>query len=102
MRRNNRTPFPPLFTVDRPVGANWTWEVTYKVASSGYPTGCHVSAVRWSGEEYLVGIASCDLSLYDDLRQAIEVLAIEAMMAACEPQLDGSPTSRFVVLSQHL
>jgi hypothetical protein len=100
--RNHRSPNPPLFTVDRPIGHHWTWEVTYQVASSGYPTKCHVTSMRGHGVDIMVGVAWCDMTLGDDLREAIECLAVESMLAACEPPLDGTHSSRRVILSSHL
>lgn len=97
-----RTPQPPLFNIGRPIRAAWTWEVTYAVASSGYPTQCRVFASSGGGEEILVGSAACSVALHDDLREVIECLAIEAMLAACEPTLDGSTPHRQVTFESNL
>lgn len=100
--RNRRTPERPLFEVLRPNGAEWSWHVSYMVASSGYPTKCHVTAMRTAGEEELLGTASCAVSLYDDLREVIECLATEAMLAACQPTLGGETPHRNVIFTSHL
>lgn len=102
MRRNNRTPCPPLFTVDRPIGHAWTWTVTFTVASSGYVVQVHVIATRHEGIDPLVGVAFCDVSTYDVINDVIECLVIEAMLAACEPTLDGTTPSRRIQYSSHL
>lgn len=100
--RKNRTPQPPLFNIGRPVQARWSWNVTYAVASSGYATRCHVSAHADDPTDPLNGTAWCTVGLGDDLREVIECLAIESMLAACEPQLDGKPSARRIVFSSNL
>lgn len=100
--RNRRTPQAPMIAVSRPVGHHWEWTVTYKVASSGYPTHCHVHAFRGIGEGRMDGTAACAVVVGDDLSEVIECLAIESMLAACEPTLDGTPTHRRVVFSTNL
>lgn len=97
--KRNRTSNPPLFDLLRPGGNAWKWTVTYQVASSGYPSSCHVTAIRAVEGEELAGSASCDVALYDDLREVIEFLAVEAMMAACEPTLWESRPHRSVVFT---
>lgn len=93
----NQTPFPPLFTANsRPNGAAWTWEITLAVASSGYVTKVHAIARRIAQTDSLVGVASCRLSVGDDVSGAIQDAAIEAMLAACEPNLfQETPTREF-------
>ena len=100
--RNWKTPHPPLFNIGRPVQAKWTWVVTYRVASSGYATECHVAAHADDPRDPLDGTASCSVRLGDDLREVIECLAIESMLAACEPTLTGEPPHRRVVFSTNL
>lgn len=100
--RNRRTPSRPLFDLKRPIGNNWRWTVTYDVASSGYPIRCHVVSTKMPSDEGIVGTAECAVKLGDDLSEVIECLAIESMLAACEPQLDGTPTHRRVVFSTNL
>lgn len=100
--RNRRTPHRPLFDVLRPDRSHWKWIVTYKVASSGYPTDCHVQAMSDDPLGDLVGAASCAVKVGDDLSEVIECLAIEAMLAACQPTLTGEPTTRRVVFSTNL
>lgn len=97
--RNHRTPQRPIFDVKRPLGANWTWYVSYRVASSGYPTECQVTAERIEASDHMGGSATCDVSMYDDLREVIECLAVEAMLAACEPNLFDVPTARRIVFT---
>jgi hypothetical protein len=81
-----------LFDILRPGGAQWQWTVTYKVASSGYPTRCHVSSFRHDPNGDISGSASCDVNVGDDLREVIEFLAVESMLEACEPTLwDDAP-----------
>ncbi len=80
----------------------WHWSVFYEVASSGYATRCHVTAGAGPEHDPMIGTASCAVNLHDDLREVIECLAIEAMLAATEPTLDGSPTHRNVVFSSNL
>jgi len=100
----NRTRQPPLFDVNsRPLGHAWSWTVTWAVASSGYPTGCHVTARRIELDgEHLVGTASCDVQIGDSMQEVMECLAIESMLAACDLTLDGEPTHRHVVFSSNL
>lgn len=100
----NRTSQPPLILNNsRPIGNAWQWNVSYHVASSGYPTKCHVTAMRHEpGQEELVGTAWCSVSVGDDLREVIECLAIESMLAATEPTLDGSTPTRKIVFSSNL
>jgi hypothetical protein len=100
--RSNRTQKPPLFDILRPEGNKWEWTVTYAVASSGYPKSCHVIARRVADGEVLVGTARCAVIVGDPLEEVIEFLAVEAMLAACEPTLDGSPSHRSPVFTQHL
>jgi len=100
--RHHRTPQSPLFEVTRPLSQKWQWVVQYNVASSGYPTSCHVTAAHGSGEEYIAGTAMCDVHVGDDLKEVIECLAIESMMAACEPTITGETPLRRVVFSSNL
>lgn len=102
MRRNSRTPVRPLFTTDRPLGANWDWTVTLQIASSGYVRRAHVMAHRDDGQDHLDGIAHCEVSMYDDVTEVIECLAIEAMLAACEPTLTGETPTRKILYSSTL
>ncbi len=92
--RRSRTIQRPLFDVMRPDGAAWTWEVTYKVASSGYVHEAHVLARRRSDLETLVGTASCEVLLHDPLDEVLEYLAVESMLAACQPELGGDTPHR--------
>lgn len=101
--RKNRTPIQPIFDVGtRPVTHQWSWTVSYKVASSGYATYCHVTASAGTEDDPLVGTAACFVELGDDLREVIECLAIESMLASCEPTLDGTPPHRRVVFTSNL
>lgn len=100
--RNRRTPQRPILHINRPVGNAWKWTVAYEIGSSGYAHRVHVTALRDDPTGPMVGAAWCDIKVHDDLSQAIEDLAVEAMLAACEPQLDGSPTTRRMVYSTHL
>jgi hypothetical protein len=102
MRRKVTTPQPPLFDLKRPVTNHWNWTVTYSVASSGYATECHVIAHGGTGLDQYHGSAWCEVSLGDDLREVIECLAIESMLAASEPTLDGSLPRRRIVFSTNL
>lgn len=86
----------------RPITHQWSWSVLLDIASSGYVRGCHVSAYGGDSTDPLVGIASCEVKLHDSVNEVIECLAIESMMAATEPQLDGSPSHRRVVFSSNL
>lgn len=99
--RNRLTPQAPLFNLNRPLGSAWQWTVTYRVASSGYVTECHVMAHRIEGTDHLHGSAECAVALGDDLREVIECLATESMLAACTPTLDGSTPSRRIVFTSH-
>lgn len=102
MRRNRTTVSPIIDVGMRPISHKWSWTVLYHVSSSGYATHCQVSASTGAGEDIAVGVASCEVAAFDDLREVIECLAIESMMAACEPTLDGSHTHRRVVFSSNL
>lgn len=97
-----RTPTPPLFDVGgRPLTHSWRWSVHYDVASSGYPIWCQVTATKMPSDDGVTGSAACSVSLHDDLREVIECLAIESMMAACEPHLDGSPSHRHILFASN-
>lgn len=100
--RKVRTPTPPLFDLKRPVTNHWAWTVTWQVASSGYPFACHVTAIGGKGESQYAGCAWCEVAVGDDMREVMECLAIEAMLAATEPTLDGSTPTRRVVFSSNL
>lgn len=101
--RRNRTSQPPIFDVGgRPLTHSWRWTVTYNVASSGYAIFATVIATKMPSDDGVVGSASCGVGLHDDLREVIECLAIEAMMAACEPELDGSMPHRHITFSSNL
>jgi hypothetical protein len=91
-----------LFDIQRPLSHAWRWTVAYDVASSGYPVSCHVTATKMPSDEGVIGTAACAVTTGDDLSEVIECLAIEAMLAACEPTLDGSPPHRRVVFSTNL
>lgn len=98
----NRTTARPILNINsRPIGPAWTWSITMQVSSSGYTNRCHVTAIRGQGDDELVGSAWAHVGLQHDVSKVIEELAVEAMMAACEPLLDGSPGTRFVVVSTH-
>jgi len=90
VKRNNRTSQRPLFDVMRPNGNAWQWTVTYHVASSGYVQNAHVEARRLDGNDVLIGTASCDMAVHDDLLEVLEFLAVESMLAACTPELFGN------------
>lgn len=99
-----KTKQPPLLDMrSRPLSHRWQWTVTYQVASSGYATSCHVSAIcSGDPDDPAVGSASCDVKLGDDLKEVIECLAIESMLAACDRTLDGTPSHRRIVFSSNL
>lgn len=100
MRHNRRTPHRPLFDVMRPVGNHWTWAVTYTVASSGYVDTAMVTAFRRAEGEVLSGMACCDVQHDSDLSEVLEFLAVESMLAACEPTLTGEmPVRRLTFVS---
>lgn len=100
--KTKKTAQTPLFEIYRPITHHWTWEVTYKVRSSGYVDRCHVTATGAGKKDLLVGTAHCPVELGDDLREVIEFLAVEAMFAACERTPDGSVPSRSVAFTAHL
>jgi hypothetical protein len=81
------------------MGAAWSWDVTYRVASSGYIVRCHVTARRKDPGGDFEGSAYCDVSQYDVLNDVIEELAVESMLAAVEPNLLGEPNVRRIVLT---
>jgi hypothetical protein len=102
MRRKVTTPQPPLFDLKRPVTNHWNWTVTYNVASSGYPTECHVIAHGGRGQDTYHGSAHCEVHVGDNLAEVVECLAIESMLAASEQTLDGTMPRRRIIFSTNL
>jgi hypothetical protein len=101
--KKNRTPVRPLLNINaRPIGPAWRWNVTLDIASSGYVVGAHVIATRGTGDERMVGAAMCDVTFNDDVSEVMECLAIESMLAACEPTLYGDTPVRRVIFSSNL
>lgn len=100
--RRNRTAYPPLLHVNRPISHSWKWDVTMQIASSGYVVEMHVSAFTEVEGETLAGTASCSVSIGDDTKEVIECLAVEAMLAAEELNLLGQSNPRRIVFSSNL
>jgi hypothetical protein len=61
-----------------------------------------VVAFSGTGDDELRGSADCAVKLHDDLSEVIECLAIEAMLAACEPSLLGDIPHRSIVFKSNL
>jgi hypothetical protein len=89
--RRTRTEHPPILRLASEQWRRFSWVVTMRIASSGYATGLHVEAVYRLGDDTDHGYASCDLQPGDDLRIALEALAVEACLGAHEPVLEGFP-----------
>lgn len=87
--RRSRTIDPPLFNIMRPGFRHWKWSVHLEISSAGYCTSVSVIAVHPDTERPLVGQAVAPIILGDDVRVAMEDLAIEACLAAIEPPLTG-------------
>lgn len=87
--RRNRTEQRPIFDLKRPVTNRWSWEVTLRVASSGYATRVLVAARTTPADGDLYGSAAAEVEPFDDITKVIEHLAVESMLQACEPTLLG-------------
>lgn len=93
--KRNRTNQRPLFDIMRPGSNLWTWEVTYKVSQSGYVNEAHVLARRFDADDPMAGSASCMVEHDMHLNEVLEFLAVEAMLAACEPTLFDTKPHRY-------
>jgi len=97
MRHNHRSPQRPVFEGLRPDGPTWTYEWSQTISSAGYVIYSSVLARRLSNDGQLLGRASCQVTLHDDPIDVLQFLAVEAMLAACEPTLFEELPHRHVI-----
>lgn len=95
----NRMPRRPMFNGQRLKHRYWRYSVLFDLGETGQVTMCTVTAFRATGTDPLSGTARGNVPLTADLTEVVEQLAIEAMIAATEPDLFGSTQNRKVDLS---
>ncbi len=100
--KRTKTPIPPLFEGKGTPNGHWSWTVTMKLAPSGYCQSMHVIAMRSQPGGVIAGSAEGDVPPFVDTHEVMELLALEAMLAAEEPTLWEERPHRYIDVSTSL